>query len=350
MLSKEQLARLENDGFVVIKNVFNPSCHLDPILEEMTSILDNLARELHQNGQIASLYQDRPFGKRLTRIIAETGQSHSQHFDFSLPKGQVGATAPMYLGQALFRLITNTTLLDCVQDAMGPEIYSNPVQHVRLKPPEAVVPKKVVGMSVLVGETPWHQDNAVLTQDADATNVLTVWIPLVDATIENGCLIVIPGSHRDSNLSAPQKNDNVGNSSITTGDSSLASTLAQHCPTQGGALRIPDSIIDCYRDTIVPVPVKRGDILMFHRRLMHASLPNMTDDLRSSLDLRYQPLGQPTGRDVFPGFVVRSSTQKVLESRDEWERLWKETQKRMSSENYKEQPFDRWKADHPMCA
>ena len=31
---------------------------------------------------------------------------------------------------------------------------------------ERVVPKKAVGMSVLVGETPWHQDNAVLTEDA----------------------------------------------------------------------------------------------------------------------------------------------------------------------------------------
>ena len=73
---------------------------------------------------------------------------------------------------------------------------------------------------------------------------------------------------------------------------------------------------------------------------------------RSSLDLRYQPIGQPTGRDVFPGFIVRSSASKenTLRSRDEMERLWKQSQKRMSSEEYMEQPFDRWQSDHPMCA
>ena len=58
------------------------------------------------------------------------------------------------------------------------------------------------------------------------------------------------------------------------------------------------------------------------------------------------------GRDVFPGFVVRSSNpdQKKLQSRDDWEKLWKDTQKRMSSEDYVEQPFDRWQSDHPLCA
>ena len=192
---------------------------------------------------------------------------------------------------------------------------------------ERVVPKKAVGMSVLVGETPWHQDNAVLTEDADGTEVLTVWIPLVDTTIENGCLIALPGSHRMCKKS-----------------------IAQHCPRGHGALEIPHSVVQPHRERVVPIPVQRGGVLIFHRRLMHASLPNLTDDLRSSLDLRYQPIGQPTGRDVFPGFVVRSSKQKVLENRDEWERLWKETQKRMSASDYKEQPFDRWKSDHPLCA
>lgn len=81
---------------------------------------------------------------------------------------------PMWLGDAIFRLITNERLLECVQDIIGSEIYSNPVQHVRLKPPERVVPRNPNGMSVLVGETPWHQDNAVLTQDADDTEILTV--------------------------------------------------------------------------------------------------------------------------------------------------------------------------------
>ncbi|CAB9505232.1 deoxypentalenic acid 11-beta-hydroxylase [Seminavis robusta] len=329
MLSKEQLNYLDKDGYLVVEDLLDPEKDLEPIIDELSQVADGLAHDLVARGELSSIYEDLPFEKRLARIIAETGQSHSQHFDFSLPKGQVGAHAPMYLGNALFQLITNSQLLDCVQDVIGPEIYSNPVQHARLKPPESVVPKKAVGMSVLVGETPWHQDNAVLTEDADETNVLTVWIPLVDTTERNGCLIVVPGSHR------------------------MDSSLAQHCHSGHGVLRIPDSVIEPHRDEVIPVPVKRGGVLIFHRRLWHASLPNLTEELRTSLDLRYQPLGEPTGRDMFPGFVVRSSNpeQRTLQSRDDWEKLWKDTQKRMASKDYVEQPFDRWQSsDHPLCA
>jgi phytanoyl-CoA hydroxylase len=342
MLSTEHVKLLEKEGYLVVENVLDPESDLDPILDKLSEVADGLAKELVARGELSSLYRELPFGKRLSQIIAETGQSHSQHFDLSLPKGQVGATAPMYLGQALFQLITNSSLLDCVQSIIGPgtwfilvppfladaiarrltqplslkkDIYSSPVQHARLKPPESVVPKTTVGMSVMVGETPWHQDNAVLTEDADSTNVLTVWIPLVDSTAENGCLIVIPGSHR-----------------CCPDDSS---SLVPHCNSGHGVLRIPESVIELHRDKVIPVPVKRGGVLIFHRRLMHASLPNLTEELRASLDLRYQPLGEPTGRDVFPGFVVRSTNPKLepLRSRDEWEK-----------------PFDRWKSGHPLCA
>jgi phytanoyl-CoA hydroxylase len=283
----------------------------------------NLDERRHHD-PISTSYDDLPFGKRLIQIIEETGESNSQHFDVSLPKGQVGADAPMWLGNAIFRLITNERLLECVQDIIGSEIYSNPVQHVRLKPPERVVPRNPNCMSALVGETPWHQDNAVLTQDADDTEILTVWIPLVDATVENGCLIVIPGSHHGS--------------------------LAQHCPNGNGVLKILGALIN--HEKVIPVPVSRGAVMIFHRKLMHASLPNLSDDLRSSLDLRYQPIGQPTGRVVFPGFVARSRTDpsQEIRNREQWESLWNKIRERMCAKDYIKEPFDRWRGDHAMCA
>lgn len=44
-------------------------------------------------------------------------------------------------------------------------------------------------------ETPWHQDEAYWDPSLDYTSV-SVWIPLQDATPENGCLCFVPGSHR----------------------------------------------------------------------------------------------------------------------------------------------------------
>lgn len=92
--------------------------------------------------------------------------------------------------------------------------------------------------------------------------------------------------------------------------------------------------------------------MIFHRKLMHGSLPNLSDDLRSSLDLRYQPIGQPTGREVFPGFVARSRVDLSQETknREPWESLWKKVRERMCVKDYIEEPFDRWQGDHVMCA
>lgn len=43
--------------------------------------------------------------------------------------------------------------------------------------------------------TPWHQDEAYLDSDKDHP-VVSFWMPLQEATLENGCMYFIPGSHR----------------------------------------------------------------------------------------------------------------------------------------------------------
>jgi hypothetical protein len=44
-------------------------------------------------------------------------------------------------------------------------------------------------------ETPWHQDEAYWDPSQDYTS-LSIWVPLQEATIENGCMWFVPGSHR----------------------------------------------------------------------------------------------------------------------------------------------------------
>ena len=46
--------------------------------------------------------------------------------------------------------------------------------------------------------------------------------------------------------------------------------------------------------------MRPGSVLLMHQRTIHSSLENLTDDqVRISLDLRYQPIGQATGRPAF---------------------------------------------------
>ena len=46
------------------------------------------------------------------------------------------------------------------------------------------------------GEVPWHQDSGYFEPYCDKDLVVTVWLPLVDADVENGCMWVMPRSHR----------------------------------------------------------------------------------------------------------------------------------------------------------
>tara|TARA_B100000809_G_scaffold230610_1_gene245174 strand:+ start:453 stop:767 length:315 start_codon:yes stop_codon:yes gene_type:complete len=48
----------------------------------------------------------------------------------------------MHHGPALFDLLRSPRLLDFVEQFIGPEIYCNPVQHTRIKLPEAELPKE----------------------------------------------------------------------------------------------------------------------------------------------------------------------------------------------------------------
>ena len=167
-----------------------------------------------------------------------------------------------------------------VESIVGPEIWSNPVQHVRLKPPERLVPKNHNGQA-LVSATNWHQDNGVVLPEADDSEVLTVWFPLNEATLENGCLQIMPRSHRQG--------------------------LQTHCPGGPGGLWIPELFMDM--DAALPVPMQPGDVLFLTQHTIHGSLANNSDDVRWSFDLRYNPIGQPTGRDLFPGFVRPQQSQ-----------------------------------------
>ena len=64
------------------------------------------------------------------------------------------------------------------------------------------------------------------------------------------------------------------------------------------------------------MPLDRGSVLFLHKRTVHSSLPNVSEEVRWSFDLRYNPTGEPTGRHLFPGFVARSRANPETELRD----------------------------------
>ena len=310
-------ARFERDGFVIIEDVLDPQRDLQPILDDYAGLLDTLARRWHAEGKLPSAFETLLFNQRAAEVIARISDAETAHIDISLPKiAEYSEQTPIHTSAAVFNLLTHPRVLDQVEQIIGPEIYSNPIQHARIKPPETAAAVGAPGNDYLRA-TPWHQDQGVITADADDTDVLSVWIPITDATLENGCLCMIPGSHREG--------------------------LAPHC------FEIPNQ----FRNAgVIPVPMRAGSIILFHRLTKHSSLPNQSDDIRFSFDLRYSPVGKATGRDEFPGFVARSRRhpESVLTDHHQWADLWRDARARLIARgtvNFR----SRWAGVHqPDCA
>lgn len=277
-LSMAQVAQFERDGFLVVEEGLT-AADLDPVIAEYAAYIDRRAQELYAAGHLTQTYAAEPFDRRLACISRETGELY--------PELDI-----MHLrGPATFAFLHNEKLLDIAESLIGPELLCSPIQHLRPKLPSGLTPR---------GSDPhvvhWHQDAGVTWEEADPYFILTLWIPLVDATPENGCLRVIPGLHKGGLLPHRTKR---GLGTAIHGD------LLAHHP-------------------IVTLPMRKGSLLLMHKHTPHSSSRNMTDTVRWSMDLRYQAVGTATGRPFYPAFIVRSQANPAAVLRDYtvWATQW----------------------------
>ncbi|PJK30994.1 phytanoyl-CoA dioxygenase family protein [Minwuia thermotolerans] len=113
-------------------------------------------------------------------------------------------------------------------------------------------------------ETPWHQDGEYWPIRPLAT--CSVWIALDAATPENGCLRVIPGSHRDRRLRRHRTND-------------------------GGHLTLNQQLeADEYSEAdAVDIVLAPGQISLHDIYMVHGSRPNRSPRRRAGYVLRFMP-------------------------------------------------------------
>jgi len=318
-LTREQLQQFDEEGWLLVEDVFDPERDFAPVLADYERIADSLGDRMLAQGTISSYDRTASFAGKMISLAEQTGGFDTQPFDISLPQSSIRSETPMYLGKPAFDILRHERLLDIVEQIIGPEIYSNPVQHIRVKVPENLVVKDE--WTMLGRRTPWHQDNAVLTPDADDSEVISVWAPLTEARVEHGCLALLSRSHRDG--------------------------VKPHCPNPLG-IRLAEGVFDV--EQLEPVPMRPGDALFFTRTTIHGSLPNTSREIRWSFDLRYNRIGQPTGREYFPGFVARSRSDPDAELRDHeaWATSWIGARDGLAG---KPGPrYNRWDIDAPWCA
>jgi len=263
MLHPRALQDFERDGYCKIEGLLKPR-DFAPVMGACARVLDQLCAQLKNGGRIKDTHAGLPFLERYLQITRDTGGVFAQHFTIALPQQGVTADTPILLAPEVFNLLVHPRIMDAVEHFLGPEIAVSPVGNVHIKPPENLIASGQHRQRVgLFRATPWHQDNGVMTPDADRTPMLTVWFSITDVPLECGCLQVIPGSHHGR--------------------------ILRHCPDHNGELSIPASMLPAPRPR--PLPMRAGDVLFLHRRLCHAALANRSSRMRWSFDLRYIPAG-----------------------------------------------------------
>ena len=258
-LTAEQTDFYHRQGYLVMERLLGDA-DLRPAREAMCRKVDAIAAELLERGLVDDLRRDSPFETRLAELF--DGKTDEEFLEYGRSWRD---RDPGY-----FELMANPRILDAVESLIGAEIFANPVYNTRPK-----VPK------VAAGAVPWHQDKSYWP-GASSNPVITVWVPLVDADLENGCLHIMPRTHRQRLLSWHRETE-TGTGYLETDAEHLA---AEHTP--------------------VPLPVKKGDAILFNDRCIHSSTPNRSNHVRWAIDLRYQPTDQDPMLHMGVGFLARS--------------------------------------------
>lgn len=113
-------------------------------------------------------------------------------------------------------------------------------------------------------KTPWHQDGEYWAINPLAT--CTVWVAVDDATVENGCLRVIPGSHRDKTLHP--------HSSNLSPDLTLSAEL---------------NASEFDENDAVDLVLEAGQVSLHDVYLFHESDPNLSEKPRRGMTMRFMP-------------------------------------------------------------
>jgi non-haem Fe2+, alpha-ketoglutarate-dependent halogenase len=167
-------------------------------------------------------------------------------------KCQIGLVARHFEEEFIWKMSTDPRLLDLMQQIMGPDIMLLST-HFFCKYPEADNTKFVA----------WHQD--ITYWGLEPPEAHTAWIAIDDADTANGCMQVVPASHKDG--------------------------IVEHgtSQAQGNLLsinqEIPDEHID--KTKVAPLELKAGQLSLHDGQLYHASQPNRSDRRRCGLTVRY---------------------------------------------------------------
>lgn len=220
MLTPDQIEFYRDQGYLGVENVFSAA-----EVEELREVTDEFvekSRGVTANDDVFDLEPSHTAEAPRLRRLKDPIKQH----------------------EVYRRALQHPKVLEIVSQLIGPAITCNG-NKLNLKLADVGSPVE------------WHQDWAFYPHTND--DLLAVGIAMDDSTLENGCLMVIPGSHQGPLLDHHQEGVFIG--AVTDPD------------FQSG--------------NAVPITLKAGGISIHHTRLLHGSSPNRSAKARRLLLFQY---------------------------------------------------------------
>lgn len=252
MLTQEQVAFFQENGYLHLPQVFTQA-EIDQLADALDQLVEDWAfTSPGWTGPWRQAYMD-PETEKQSKLTA----MHDLHF----------------YSDAWCRAVTNPRLVEALSDLLGPNVeLHHSTMHI--KPPQTGHP------------FPMHQDNPFYGHTDG--RYIDVLVHLDDTSHENGEIRFLAGSHKEGHLEHITE----------TADG----PCTPHLPT------------DRYRlEDTVPVPARRGDVVLFSIDTVHGSYINQTKKPRRMVRVGYrdpdnrQLFGQSLGR---PGLMVKGYRQR----------------------------------------
>ncbi|XP_076436301.1 1-deoxypentalenic acid 11-beta-hydroxylase-like isoform X2 [Babylonia areolata] len=240
-----------------------------------------LGHNLYRAGKVKSVYREYGLFQRLTRL--------EQDFQ--------GANVLLFKHQKMPKsfqtLWSNERMLNLLEQILGPEIAGHPTWNLRTKTPHSEATN-----------IPWHQDSAYMSNESYDHLIATAWVPFLNAIPENGCMQMARNGHKSGRVAVH----------TCCAGSTWYITLEEDVMKQTLG-------VDLEKDVRVE-PVDYGGFILFHNLTPHRSLPNVSNDVRWSVDLRWQSPKENFGfYGIQEGVLMRSPGRPDLQP--DWEQFFK---------------------------
>jgi len=271
-----QLERYQEQGYAHLVGVL-PQELLDRCQNLLEQWADTMYAKWENEGLITDSHPELPFRERFKTVWQEAGKPHHNRS----PRHELVDLDP----KSMFEVLRHPALLDVAELLIeSDEIITHGIWNSRPKAPQSSFT-----------DTPWHQDAQYFTEQAKI-HTMSVWFPLHDVSDQESCLAVSPGAHKMElqDIWEDDYSKFLGINPETSKD-------------------LPEK----------PIEMKAGDVLCFSQLMPHRAMPNKSDLMRWSMDLRFV-----AGRDENPGamehgMIARSLDPGRLTSYEDWLAKWK---------------------------